>query len=208
MKLLSLFQGMGDDGFSMVGLNTIVDHPVFPDSPWKCMLPSLLVFSALLVGIHVFFPGDRHAPLAGKFIPDPRRYWVEVILPDGQPVVRAFTVSPVLSELVPVSGPDESRRLSDGSRVYFTSFSPLRFRVERMTGNLLFLFFGKVDLNSATYQDLVAVPGIGSRLAKRILDARNAKGRFLRMNDLLDVRGIGPKTFHRLRGYLTVDGDQ
>lgn len=203
---------MGDDDFNMPYENSIPDHPMFPDSPLKSILPSLLVFSTLLVAVHVFFPEYRHTRLAGKVIPDPRRYWVELIFPDGhsvgQPVVRAFTVPPILSELAPVSGPEGSQRLSNGSRVNFISFSPLRFKVERMSGNRLFLFFGKVDLNFATYQDLVAVPGIGPRLAKRIIDARNAKGKFTRMKDLLDVRGIGPKTFHRLRGFLTVNGYQ
>ena len=49
-----------------------------------------------------------------------------------------------------------------------------------------------IDLNSATAGELMALDGIGETLAKRIVDYREANGPFSSVEELLDVRGIGP----------------
>ena len=63
---------------------------------------------------------------------------------------------------------------------------------------------GRVDLNRATARELDALPGIGPVLAARIIDHRERAGRFRRIEDLLAVRGIGPRLFERLRTRVTV----
>jgi competence ComEA-like helix-hairpin-helix protein len=60
-----------------------------------------------------------------------------------------------------------------------------------------------VDLNRATVSDLDALPGIGPVLARRIVEQRSSVGRFRRVEDLLAVRGIGPRLFERLRPLVT-----
>ena len=50
----------------------------------------------------------------------------------------------------------------------------------------------RIDLNGATLAELELLPGIGPRLAQRILEARRARGRFGDVADLADVSGIGP----------------
>ena len=62
-----------------------------------------------------------------------------------------------------------------------------------------------VDINRATVDDLVALPGIGPALAARIVDARG-KQMFARIEDLVRVRGIGPATLERLRPLVTARG--
>ena len=64
---------------------------------------------------------------------------------------------------------------------------------------------GVVSLNTGTAEDLQAVPGIGPVLAARIVAHRAAHGPFQRVEDVLDVNGVGPKTLERLAPYLTVD---
>jgi len=66
----------------------------------------------------------------------------------------------------------------------------------------------QVDLNSATWQELVLLPGIGETLAMRIIESRMDEGPFSEAADLLRVRGIGPATFERLQPYLTPLGDK
>lgn len=61
-----------------------------------------------------------------------------------------------------------------------------------------------VDLNRADSAELVALPGIGPALAGRILDWRRQQGRFGRVDDLIEVRGIGPSTLERLRPLVQV----
>ena len=62
----------------------------------------------------------------------------------------------------------------------------------------------KVDLNRATQQDLETLPGIGPSLAQRILSARQEHGPFQRIEDLMNVQGIGEKNFLRIREHVTV----
>jgi competence protein ComEA len=63
----------------------------------------------------------------------------------------------------------------------------------------------KININQATADQLQLLPGIGPALSKRIVECREANGRFERIEDLMQVRGIGPKTFERMRDCLTVE---
>ena len=63
-----------------------------------------------------------------------------------------------------------------------------------------------VNLNSATKDELVALPGIGPAKAQAILDHRKAHGPFKSIEELKDVKGIGAKRFEKLKGELTVAG--
>ena len=61
-----------------------------------------------------------------------------------------------------------------------------------------------VDLNTATRDELVAVPGIGPTKAQAIVDHRTANGPFKSVDDLRDVKGFRGKLVDRLRPELTV----
>lgn len=63
-----------------------------------------------------------------------------------------------------------------------------------------------IDLNQATAQQLTQLPGIGPALAKRIVEFREQHGPFTRVEDLMKVRGIGEKSFQKLRPYVKVGG--
>jgi len=65
---------------------------------------------------------------------------------------------------------------------------------------------GVVNLNTATLEELVSVPGIGEKRAQDILDARKARGGFKNVDELLELRGIGPANLEKLRPYLSVSG--
>ncbi len=61
-----------------------------------------------------------------------------------------------------------------------------------------------IDINAATADELIALPGVGPATAQAIIDYRSAHGRFGRVEDLLDVRGIGPAKFATLRPLVRV----
>ncbi len=63
---------------------------------------------------------------------------------------------------------------------------------------------GPLDLNAATAADLDALPGIGPVLAQRIVDHRDATGRFTSVEQLDDVPGIGPTTYAELSDLVRV----
>lgn len=62
----------------------------------------------------------------------------------------------------------------------------------------------QLDLNQATEQDLEALPGIGPVLAGRIVEYRQIAGSFTNVEDLRAVKGIGKKTFERIRTLVKV----
>lgn len=61
-----------------------------------------------------------------------------------------------------------------------------------------------VDINTATAEELQKVPGIGEALARRIIEFREENGRFEKVDDLLNVRGIGVTSLEKLRPYVVV----
>lgn len=61
-----------------------------------------------------------------------------------------------------------------------------------------------LELNTATAADLEMLPGIGPALAGRIAESRDAAGPFVKVEDLLRVHGIGPRTLQRLRKLVSV----
>ena len=56
-----------------------------------------------------------------------------------------------------------------------------------------------LDLNRASLADLTRLPGVGPVLARRILETRDAAGRFISVDDLTTVRGLGRVKLERLR---------
>lgn len=64
-----------------------------------------------------------------------------------------------------------------------------------------------IDVNQATAAELQRLPGIGPKMAQRILDERDKKP-FRNVEDLRRVSGIGPKTLERLRPYIVVRTDK
>ena len=62
----------------------------------------------------------------------------------------------------------------------------------------------KLDVNRATAAELVSIPGIGERLAQAIIDLRERKGSLTKLEDLLEVRGIGEKSLALLGEHLAV----
>lgn len=65
---------------------------------------------------------------------------------------------------------------------------------------------GKVNINTASVSLLQTLPNIGSVLAQRIVEYREANGFFSALEDLLLVEGIGEKRLEEIRQYITVGG--
>jgi competence protein ComEA len=71
-----------------------------------------------------------------------------------------------------------------------------------------FLDSRKVDLNTATIEELVRLSGIGEVLAGRIVAHREAHGWFSSIDELTDVSGIGPATVEAIRDRVTIGSEE
>jgi competence protein ComEA len=60
----------------------------------------------------------------------------------------------------------------------------------------------KVNINTATANELASIPGISQTLAERIVAYREANGEFKVLEEIQNVLGIGSKTFEKIRDYI------
>ena len=65
-----------------------------------------------------------------------------------------------------------------------------------------------ININTATAAQLEALPGIGARTAQAIVDHRQKNGGFKKIEELMNVKGIGEKSFLKLKPMVTVAADK
>jgi competence protein ComEA len=63
----------------------------------------------------------------------------------------------------------------------------------------------KININTATKEELQTLPGIGPVTAERIIEFRESKGSFKKIEDIMNVPRIGPKMFEQIKDKITVD---
>ena len=61
-----------------------------------------------------------------------------------------------------------------------------------------------VNLNTASASDLEGLPGIGAKTAARIVEYRQKNGPFKKVEELMNVRGVGEKNFLKLKPQITI----
>jgi len=62
----------------------------------------------------------------------------------------------------------------------------------------------KVNLNTASVEQLTTLPGVGPKLAARIVEYRQKSGTFRNTQELMNVQGIGEKNFAKIEAWLSV----
>jgi competence protein ComEA len=62
----------------------------------------------------------------------------------------------------------------------------------------------KVNINTASVEQLTTLPGVGPKLAARIVEYRQKSGTFRSPQELMNVKGVGEKNFAKIEAWLTV----
>lgn len=99
--------------------------------------------------------------------------------------------------------------LQSGMRVRFaTDENGESVRIESMDAATRLALNLPLDVNRAEVEDLRMIPGVGERLASDIVAMREKTGRFNRLEELMQIKGIKEKKLEKLRSHLYIDGPQ
>jgi competence protein ComEA len=199
------------------------------DDPLKRYRPYLAMsFLFLIVLLGTIFVLRRPEPVAMTIItPTPRptptlaMVLVDVrgavakpgvySLPSGSRVQDALALAGDVSNGAETRGINLARKLNDGEQLYIPTASeataaPLATtskgdKAPTPTKTPL----GKINLNTATIEQLDVLPGIGPAIAERIVEYRTQNGGFKQVEDLKKVRGIGDVLFNQVKDFITVN---
>lgn len=119
-------------------------------------------------------------------------------LPAGSRVIDALGAAGGVTPDADPNGVNLARPVRDGERITVPSRASAGAAV--LPGSRR-----PVNLNAATAAELEALPGIGQVLARRIVEYRARHGPVQRLEDLLQVDGIGPRLLERLRPLVVVE---
>jgi competence protein ComEA len=148
--------------------------------PVDLVAPPVVASPATAAGLVVDVAGDVRRPGL-------------VRLPAGSRVADAIAAAGGLLPGATTQGLNLARRLSDGEQVLVGAPAPGAAASP-----------GALDLNTATADQLDALPGVGPVLAERIVAWRDAHGPFASVDQLREVSGIGERKFAELRDLVRV----
>ncbi|MET1038597.1 MAG: ComEA family DNA-binding protein [Aeromicrobium sp.] len=127
-----------------------------------------------------------------------------VTLPQGSRVYEAIEAAGGLKGQVDTTALNMARELADGEQV-LVGLAPVEgVRAPTSVAGGAAPAGTKVNLNTATAEQLDTLPGVGPVTAQAILGWRDINGEFAAVDDLLDVKGIGEATLAELRDLVVV----
>ncbi|HEY8486030.1 MAG TPA: helix-hairpin-helix domain-containing protein [Limnochordales bacterium] len=145
--------------------------------------------------------GMQAGPALAKATVGPEAGPTETRVRSGRLVQAAQTPAGMAECGEPVADGRAGRGAGDGEPAAGEASRPRRSGADglRAAGEAL------LDLNSADEGSLVRLPGVGPVLARRIVEFRRAHGPFQRVDDLLEVPGIGPAVLEKVRSRVRVE---
>ena len=119
---------------------------------------------------------------------------------DGITTVMSFENTQELLELKSIYGLQQD--LMSGDRI---TIHEKEVQVNKLSGRKRISLGVPIGINSATSEDLKAIPGLGDELATRIIDYRKGIGEFQSIDELGNIEGIGKKKLANIKKVSSLD---
>lgn len=116
----------------------------------------------------------------------------------GSRVADAIEKAGGTTEMADVSKVNLACVLSDGEKLYIPNINEENNVLENE------LKPNKTNINISSKEELIKLNGIGDSTAEAIIDYRNKNGKFLKIEDLKNVPGIGDSKFEKIKNYICV----
>jgi competence ComEA-like helix-hairpin-helix protein len=180
---------------------------------WRGLYPSAAFLLVLLVATYGLLIRDSVLLGGSRGAPEPRQ-WVYLSDPEHGAGFHSFEPGQLLVQLVDRRLPQLSDQLSDGcEQIVLAPGTRIDLQIgggaeERICSVLpvsercRYLLGMPLNVNRAGAEELVLLPGIGPRLAERIIETRRSAGGFSSPDDILQVRGIGEKVLQKMQGRI------
>jgi competence protein ComEA len=127
----------------------------------------------------------------------------EICLMDAIEMAGGITDQADLQSINPARIVRNGEKIQIPSRVYdSTNSSSQQKEIRSQTSSSS----KKLNINVATKEELMSLPNIGASRAQDILDYRETVGFFVCIEEIMDVPGIGPKTFAAFQDLICIDG--
>lgn len=123
-------------------------------------------------------------------------------LPEGSRILDAINIAGGFTETADQTKINLAARIQDEMVIYVSKIGEDTNFDENLTIGQEKK--GKVNLNTATIEELQGLSGIGPSKAASIVDYREEKGQFEKVEDLVNVSGIGEKSLEKIRDEITV----
>jgi competence protein ComEA len=176
----------------------------------------LLSFACLLFMISLYFILSERRGLHGILRKNPRHIAVEVMGDIPNPGIYSFPEEVTVKRALLETGGMGGRKLSNphllntflkpGSKIIVAEDERriVTLELTRMEPEQCLVFSIPLDLNEVEEEHLKLIPGIGPHLAHKIIQYRYQKGEFQKIEELMEVTGIGEKKLRTLKQYLIV----
>ncbi len=127
-------------------------------------------------------------------------------LPTGSRIDDAITAAGGTTEKADLSNINRAQVLEDGQKIYIpsTDDSNSQASINGSSSSTASSSNQKVNINTATDEQLRTLSGVGPATAEKIINFRTKEGAFKSIEDLKNVDGIGDKTFEKLKDKICV----
>jgi len=126
--------------------------------------------------------------------------YIEIEKEGSFPVVHQININNLSSNPLPPSLLDS--QITNGKKYYLDKNNNI-YKTSAISGKHKIALGIPLNINTAGLHVIMALPGIGQITAQRILDHRKSHGKFKDKDGLMQVKGIGHKTYKKIEKYLT-----